>query len=184
MALRLTQLLTEMSTRNISWGVKAGGVYGWQPYHLQAPIVFKSGRLIILEPSGPVQACNGIALTLHLPTGLYWHVMPWSFVTTQRRFGGLWCLHIPNRCPQISLNTPANSRVMERQIDPSITQAFKFHLLPTTQWCSIYGYLNLQAPCVLYIGQAFRYSPENAFYIFNQQTYFIIWYLLDRASLI
>ena len=29
--------------------------------------------------------------------------------------------------------------------------------------------LNLQAPCVLYVGQAFRYSPENAFYIFNQQ---------------
>jgi len=34
--------------------------------------------------------------------------------------------------------------------------------------------LNLQAPCVLYIGQAFRYSPENAFYIFNLQIYFII----------
>ena len=33
-------------------------------------------------------------------------------------------------------------------------------------------------------GQAFRYSPENAFYIFNQQIYFIIWYLLDGASLI
>ena len=33
---------------------------------------------------------------------------------------------------------------------------------------------NLQAPCVLYIGQAFHYSPENAFYIFNQQIYFII----------
>ena len=31
---------------------------------------------------------------------------------------------------------------------------------------------------------SFRYSPENAFYIFNQQIYFIIWYLLDRASLI
>ena len=43
---------------------------------------------------------------------------------------------------------------------------------------------NLKAPCVLYIGQAFRYFPENAFYIFNQQIYFIIWYLLDRASLI
>jgi len=28
------------------------------------------------------------------------------------------------------------------------------------------------ASCIL--GQAFRYSPENAFYIFNQQTYFII----------
>ena len=38
------------------------------------------------------------------------------------------------------------------------------------------------ASCIL--GQAFHYSPENAFYIFNQQIYFIIWYLLDRASLI
>ena len=33
-------------------------------------------------------------------------------------------------------------------------------------------------------GQAFRCSPENAFYIFNQQIYFIIWYLIDGASLI
>ena len=33
---------------------------------------------------------------------------------------------------------------------------------------------NLLAPCVLYIGQEFRYSPENAFYILNQQIYFII----------
>ena len=33
---------------------------------------------------------------------------------------------------------------------------------------------NLQAPYVLYIGQAFRYSLDNAFYIFNQQIYFII----------
>jgi len=34
--------------------------------------------------------------------------------------------------------------------------------------------INLQAPCVLYIGQAFCYSPENAFYVFNQQIYFIV----------
>ena len=34
--------------------------------------------------------------------------------------------------------------------------------------------LNIYAPRFLYIGQAFRYSPENAFYIFNQQIYFII----------
>jgi len=33
--------------------------------------------------------------------------------------------------------------------------------------------------CIL--GQAFHYSPENAFYMFNQQIYFIIWYLVDRA---
>jgi len=30
-------------------------------------IVLKSGSLNLLEPSGPVQACNGIALPLPLP---------------------------------------------------------------------------------------------------------------------
>ena len=55
-------LLTEMSTGNVSWGVKAAGAYGWQPYHLQVPTVLKSGSLSLLEPSGPVQACNGITL--------------------------------------------------------------------------------------------------------------------------
>ena len=29
-----------------------------------------------------------------------------------------------------------------------------------------------RASCIL--GQAFHYSPENAFYVFNQQIYFII----------
>ena len=32
------------------------------------PIVLKSGNLILLETSGPVQACNGIALPLPLHT--------------------------------------------------------------------------------------------------------------------
>ena len=69
MALGSTQPLTEMSTRNISWGVKAASVYGWQPYDLHVPTVLKSGSLSLLEPSGPVQACNGIALpfTFTLP---------------------------------------------------------------------------------------------------------------------
>jgi len=64
MALGLAQPLTEMSTRNISW-VKAAGAYGWQPYHLLVPIVLKSGNLKQLEPPGPVQACNGIALPFY-----------------------------------------------------------------------------------------------------------------------
>ena len=38
----------------------------------------------------------------------------------------------------------------------------------------VLGLVNLWAPRFLYIGQAFHYSPENAFYIFNQQIYFII----------
>jgi hypothetical protein len=62
MVLGLTQPLTEMSTRNISWGVNAAGAYGWQPYHLHVPTVLKSGNLNLLETLGPFQACNGIAL--------------------------------------------------------------------------------------------------------------------------
>jgi len=62
MALGLTQPLTEMSTRNIFCGVKAASAYGRQPYHLHVPTVLKSESLNLLEPSGLVQFCNGIAL--------------------------------------------------------------------------------------------------------------------------
>ena len=63
-ALGLTQPLTEMSTRNTSWGVMAAGAYGWQLCHLHVP-----DFLGIWEPQTPgtlraVQACNGIALPL------------------------------------------------------------------------------------------------------------------------
>jgi hypothetical protein len=61
-ALGSTQPLTEMNARNISYGVKAADAWGCQPCHLYVPIVLKSGSLILLEPSGPVNACNGIAL--------------------------------------------------------------------------------------------------------------------------
>jgi hypothetical protein len=64
MALGLTQSLTEMSTRNIFWGAKTAGAWSWQPYYLHVSIVLKSGSLNLLESSGPVQPCNGIALPL------------------------------------------------------------------------------------------------------------------------
>ena len=64
MALGSTQPLTEMSTRKMSLWVKAAGAQGWQPYKLHVPIVLKSGSLNLLEPPGPVQACNGIAWPL------------------------------------------------------------------------------------------------------------------------
>ena len=53
-----------MSTRNISWGVKVAGAKGWQTYHFHVPTVLKSRSLNFLTPSGPVQACNGIAFAL------------------------------------------------------------------------------------------------------------------------
>ena len=44
--------------------------------------------------------------------------------------------------------------------------------------------LNFRHRASSILGQAFRHSPENAFYIFNKQIDFIILYLLDGASLI
>jgi len=64
MALGSTQPVTEISTRNVFWWVKASGAQGWQPYHIHVLVLVKSGSLNCLEPSGPVQACTGIALPL------------------------------------------------------------------------------------------------------------------------
>jgi hypothetical protein len=63
MALGSTQPLTVMVTRNISWG--KGGRCGRRPCPLHVLIVLKSGNLSLPEPSGPVKACNGIALLFH-----------------------------------------------------------------------------------------------------------------------
>ena len=65
-ALGSTQPLTDMSIRNISWGVKVAGVKYWQTFHLNVPIVLKSGSLDLLEPSGSLQACSGIVLPLFI----------------------------------------------------------------------------------------------------------------------
>jgi hypothetical protein len=47
-------------------GGKGSRCAGLTPCHLHVPIVMKSGSLNLLEPSGPVNACNGIALPLLL----------------------------------------------------------------------------------------------------------------------
>jgi hypothetical protein len=49
MALRSTQPLKEMSTRNIFWAVKAAGAYGWQPY-----------RFLMPQPSETLRASPGL----------------------------------------------------------------------------------------------------------------------------
>ena len=66
MHMELNQSLTQMSTRNISCGVKAAGAWGWQPYHFHVPIVLKYGSLNLLEHSGPVQTCDWVALPLYM----------------------------------------------------------------------------------------------------------------------
>jgi hypothetical protein len=46
--------------------------WGRQPYHLHVPIILKYVSLNLLEPSGPVQACNGIALLWMRVAVGYW----------------------------------------------------------------------------------------------------------------
>ena len=57
----LTQPLTEMSTSNISWGYRRP-VCRTDNLTTFMGRLLKSGSLNLLEPSGPVQACNGITL--------------------------------------------------------------------------------------------------------------------------
>ena len=58
-----TQPLTEMSTGSIYWG-KGGRCVRLTTYHHPVPLSRKSWNLNFLEPSGPVQACNGTAVPL------------------------------------------------------------------------------------------------------------------------
>ena len=67
MALGSTQPLTEMSTRSISWGSKDGRCVKLKTLPPSCAVFTKSGSLNFLEPSGSVQACNGIALHIFLP---------------------------------------------------------------------------------------------------------------------
>ena len=60
-ALGSTQPLTEMSTRSISWG-KGCWCVRLTALPPSCAVVMKSGNRNFLEPSGPVQACNGTAL--------------------------------------------------------------------------------------------------------------------------
>jgi len=61
MALRSTQPLTEMGTMSISWGQRRP-VRKADNLPPSCAVVTKCGNLNFLGPSGPVQACNGIAL--------------------------------------------------------------------------------------------------------------------------
>jgi hypothetical protein len=69
MVLDLTQSLTEMITRIISWGYRRP-VRRADKHHLRVPIVLKSGSLNLLELPGSAQACNWFALPL--PYNIVW----------------------------------------------------------------------------------------------------------------
>ena len=53
--------------------------------NLHVPIVLKSGSLSLLEATGPVQACNGIALSL--PHVILYEDMKDCYACREVRFG-------------------------------------------------------------------------------------------------
>jgi hypothetical protein len=60
MALGSPQPLTEISTRCISWGVKAAGAQGWQPYHNPVPLSWNLGTLTSWNPLGHSRPVTGL----------------------------------------------------------------------------------------------------------------------------
>jgi len=72
MALGLTQPLTEMRTKYFLGG-KGGQCVGLTTLPPSCAYCLEIWGLNLLEPSGPVQACNGIALPLpsHRPDDMF-----------------------------------------------------------------------------------------------------------------
>ena len=91
MALGSTQPPTEMSTRNISWG-KGGRCVRLTNLPPPCAVVTKSWNLNFLEPSGPVQACNGTALPLRL------YII--RMTTDEKGMGGVRSTHGVHACAQ------------------------------------------------------------------------------------
>ena len=102
-----------MSTRNISWGAKLAGVYGWQTYHLHVPTILKSGSLNLLEPSGPAQTSNRCLY-------LYLHHLTSDEI---KKLRGIWDI-----CRNLGLNiwTRGYTCGHQMQIKDSIQINFKY----------------------------------------------------------
>ena len=77
-------------------------------------------------------------------------------------------------CRQM-MNTPTicvqNTAYISTIIKLKMVQTFK----------AISDKFNLQAPGILYIGQAYCHSPANPFYIFSQQIYLMIFFILAHT---
>jgi hypothetical protein len=98
MALGSTQPLTEMSTGYISWG-KGRRCVRLTTLPPSCAVVMKSWKLKFLEPSGPLQACNGTALpfyTVDWTGGLYHDVPKYSLKACHYKDGSrsLWVVAV------------------------------------------------------------------------------------------
>jgi hypothetical protein len=83
-----TQPLTEMSTRSIVWRRegKVGRCLGLTTLPPSCADGLKSGSLNLLEPSGPVQACNGIALPLYGQNNIISYAKIWTLLQVSQAY--------------------------------------------------------------------------------------------------
>jgi len=108
MALGSTQPLTEMSTRCISWG-KGGRCVRLTTLPQSCAVVMKSGNLKFLEPSGPLQACNGTVLPLHFTL----QILTFQGVTFEHIIFTNWPHIIFHTFEQTVINVRCSSRMKE-----------------------------------------------------------------------
>ena len=85
MALGLTQPLTKMSNRNISWGLKAAGAQGWQLYHFHVPIF--QGVSTSWNPEGLSRPILGLRYSFYLSmfrkNNIYLYTFMYTFIKSR-----------------------------------------------------------------------------------------------------
>jgi len=74
-------------------GVKSGRCVRLTSYHLHVPIAKKSGSLNLLEPYGPVQACNGTALPFTF-TNYYYYYYYYCCIQNARIRSIIWPIYL------------------------------------------------------------------------------------------
>jgi hypothetical protein len=80
MALWSTQPLTEISTRNISWGVNTSNVYGWQHTTFNCRLCRNLGASTSWNPKGLSRSAMGLLYLTKLWTSNFVMLLPLSVV--------------------------------------------------------------------------------------------------------
>ena len=155
------------------WGVM------WKiilPCHLIGPVLLMQGRYNLVEMTYIWDITHKPSSVTKMPTHVWLyhscnHTKCINPYPTAFPYGNGMVLHFYQQ--QESSTTKTVHKVINKRLKTYIV---------ASHWWEFTLTFRHHASHIL--GQAFRYSPENAFYIFNQQIYYIIWYLLDLASLI
>ena len=140
MALGSTQPLTEMTTRNISWG-KGGRCVRLTTLPPSCAVVMKSGNLNFLEPSGPLHACNGTALPF-LPLDMSPHIDSVTATAVVSTVSFCWYIFSP-------------------LFYYTFHVSLFIHKHSSTNWCTIFPQLYSEMFNAIYIQCVVLFSPTH-----------------------